>query len=369
MISAAAAANGSFASSRRRKIPCQLIKFGWDALYVSDLSARVTALNALPFTGYGVQTKKQPMAPTAISQATYATELAAWPTLNATHNWILIFMEDSSTDPGYKWDDDALWSTVSANLGNLAAAIASSGKAIDGILLDTEYYGSSRDYSNFGSTTTPWSGSGGSEPAGYTAAQARDLARSRGKSCMNQVISQWPSAKFMTTYGPWLGESKSWTGGHLLGNNVAWDNELQAAFITGLQEACLGTQAKYVDGGECSYGCRTPAEFMSTVTWQKSGLAASGTFLYPTTTLINGVPGVTQAALGTYDYDVDTPSPHPLMSDSNLQSCLTNALQACDEYTWFYTEGSNWVSSAYSSNPAPAQSTINAVAAALQSAR
>lgn len=337
-----------------------LIHHGWDLATPSQIKSHAALIDSRPFDGITVNLptlSNDTLSGTAHSLTEYQTALSPMPAMtHVTHNFVIVRM----MQPSYDYYSDAQWATAAQNFKNLAQAARATG-LFDGIVLDTEYYGSGTNPWNFGTSTTPWtySATAGATP-GHTATDARDTATRRGKQIADAVYAAWPSASVMTTYGPWVGETKTASTGFAgTGyNDVAWANELMGAFTVGMVESASAAGTQYVDGGEL-YQARTSSQYLAAYNWVKSGLASSGSFLVPST-FAPSYPKAVSSAWGVFDHDM-LQSGWPIMTASAFQSQMTLALKQADKYSWQYSEAYDWLGTGYPSTVVP-QSFLDATA-------
>jgi hypothetical protein len=354
----------AFASSGTTRV--LHIHHGLDVATPSQIAANAALIDSRPMDGVTVLLpglSNHSLSRTPHSLADYARALAPMPHLRrVVHNFVLIRV----TDP-ISWSDDAAWRTASRNLANAAAAARARGQ-FDGVFLDTEYYGRGRYPWDFGTGHRPWTSSvhSGATP-GVSATRARDLVAARGRQVAAAIGAAWPKAVVVTTYGPWVGESRTTTvgGWGAFGyNDVAWRNELLGTFAGGVAEAAAARPTMtYVDGGEV-YQARTVGDFSAAQAWMKNGLAASGT-------RVLRQPGTYAATVsvgfGVYDRDMRARG-WPPMSATQWQTTLTNAVDKADRYVWSYSEAYNWTGTRSPATPVP-PTILAATAVALALAR
>jgi hypothetical protein len=341
------------------------IHHGFDLATPSQIAAHAALIDSRPIDGVTVNLptlSNDTLYGVAHSQAEYASALSAMPRLQrVTHNFVVV-----RTMHPIAWYDDASWSTITQNLAHLAAAAAAKGQ-FDGIFVDVEYYGSGTYPWNFGTGTAPWtfSSTGGAVP-GHSASDANATVSSRGRQAGDAIAAAWPSAAVLTTYGPWVGETKTGSAGGWGGfgyNDTAWTNELMGSFTGGLADAAAAHPTMtYVDGGEV-YQAHTPTEYATAYAWMKTGLASSGSVVVrdPST-----YASAVSAGFGVYDKDMRVTN-WPTMGATQWQGVLKNALSTADRYVWSYSEAYDWLGTGWPTTPVPADiltATANAMAAA-----
>jgi len=336
-----------------------LIHHGQDIIYFDRASTYLATIDDKPYDGVTFALRNEPLSAATVSQSTFAGELAALPTFtHSTHNFVRVLF----AWPQYDWSNAAEWNRIATNFRNLAAAIAASGKQIDGILLDTEAYGVS---------PWPWDyepGVGANGTGALSLIDASALLESRGKQVMDAVLAGWPSARVLSLYGPWV--SYAGTGAGIAPtpyNDVYFANELQGPFMYGMVSSTFGTSARWIDGGEsAAYNSRSAADFTRVLNWQKTGLADSGYSAIKDPAQYKA--GIT-SSFGVYDHDAL--NSNSTISAPTYQAWLTAALQAqTDRYVWMYTEQYDWLGATFDTGHAPVpQEWIDAVAAAIAAAR
>jgi hypothetical protein len=308
-----------------------LIKLGQDIPTTAQFAANRALYESRPFDGWAIHTRAQVFTPTATSQATYATELAQFPTglTRSTHNFLrVLFLQQLD------FTSDAQWATMAQNAANLAAAARASGRQFDGLLIDNEFYGTGNLWDNLDQT----------------------LAQRRGEQIGRAIAGAWPEATTMILYGPWVSDPKTATAFGFGYNDVSWANEGMGPFAYGLAAGTFGSSAGFVDGGE-AYGARTATDFANIKAWQKTGLANNSALIRDPTAYKAKV----NASVGVYDRDMR--NGYSLFSPSTLTSLLDTALANVDSYVWLYTETYEWGASQSGKPPVP-QSYLDAVAAA-----
>jgi hypothetical protein len=308
-----------------------LIKLGQDIPTTAQFAANRALYESRPFDGWAIHTRAQVFTPTATSQATYAAELAQFPTglTHSTHNFLrVLFLQQLD------FTSDAQWATMAQNAANLAAAARASGRQFDGLLIDNEFYGTGNLWNDLDQT----------------------LAQRRGEQIGRAIAGAWPEAAVMILYGPWVSDPKTATAFGFGYNDVAWANEGMGPFAYGLASGTFGSPTRFVDGGE-AYGARTATDFANIKAWQKTGLANNSALIRDPTAYKAKV----NPSVGVYDRDMR--NGYSLFSPSSLTSLLGTALASADSYVWLYTETYEWGASQSGKPPVP-QTYLNAVAAA-----
>lgn len=336
------------------------IHHGWDLSDPSQIALNKATIESRPMDGVTVILRglsDQTFDPTHVhTQTEYATALAKMPVMTkVVHNFVIVRVMHPVS-----WTTDSQWTTISNNFKALAAATKAKGQ-FDGIFFDVEWYGSG---------TYPWNYPGAFGTNAPTLSSALVTVQNRAKQVAQAVGTAWPTAQFLTTYGPWVGTSKtvqSTGGGWNFGyNDTSATNELMGAFgggiAWGLAAAGAGTAGgRYVDGGEV-YQAHSSTEYAKVAAWQKN-IATAGTGMIPSPT---SYPGVLSRSFGVYDRDMRV-SGWPLATASQWQTWMTNSLTASDKYVWSYSERYDWMNNGYPSTKVPAEiltATKNALAAA-----
>lgn len=318
--------------------------------YLADNPAQY---DALPFDGStflmdGFTTKvmsQEAVDGTAITQ--YISQINGTVFSRARHNWALVY-----ATPAGPFSD---FSVTASNFGKLAAAIAANPNNIEGIFFDNEQY--------FGSS---WADCGGAAQT-----ECRVLAHQAGKKVMQAIIANWPKARVMTLHGPGLSapESSDWYNQYVPYNDVAWANPFQGNFIAGMVDATVGTQARYIDGGEI-YQLQTEEQFLAARQWMKTGLAAVRSIV--PASLAEIWPVYSMTAFGTYDWPEGFRAAYfnyrPTQTAAMIESENTNAIAASDKYAWFYNEQHNFAGNPRSNGKPDLKTTLPDWYAALEAA-
>jgi hypothetical protein len=148
---------------------------------------------------------------------------------------------------------------------------------------------------------------------------------------MQACQEEFPEIQVLHLHGPYLSES----GVPQTVNTQRGYYNLPGPFFVGMVEASVGTPAKVIDGGE-NYIFRTVADFETSYQWRKYTIASSSWNsvnipvslkpLWPSNVSISF--GVDDGIGGVY---AKTPAV--------LKTTLENALNRCDDYVWFYSQG------------------------------
>jgi hypothetical protein len=248
--------------------------------------------------------------------------LASGKLRHLTQNWVVI--NAGVTAPFSEWDR-----VVIPNWRKLARSAAAAG--LSGVYLDTEDYNAegggrpvwwSPKTGGLGmcpdSNPNTWSCGhpGPSVPFGMCPlmVQCRKEALEAGRAVMSAVIEEWPSARIMTTFGPWVSDNRTGANGISLNPptyRFSWrQHPVVGAFAAGLAAGTLGTAAQYIDGmemytqntasdvarmrawakGECGTAPCVNSTCPATQPYMYGNTSASGTFCCPTR-----VPGAANA--------------------------------------------------------------------------
>lgn len=345
-----------------------LVEHGWDVSTASEIAARRSQVDSLPFDGVSVRPQVEPLGRSTVSSAAAAQDLAALPAMtNVTHNFLLMRMLDNApagAPHAYDFYDDALWARIAQNAASYAAA-ARAASGFDGIMIDTEYYGVGPNPWNFGASTAPWtySETAGATP-GRSAAQAQAKVQARGRQVMDAIRAAWPGAKVMFFRAAWLSEPASFTPDRFDGNNVAWANELNGPFVVGFVSSAQGSQAQIIDGTEL-YTQRSLADFRNVYSWAKTGLPDHGGRIVPAGD-VTAAGYKSHISVAQVVYDRDVLNSYATLSPAVLGDLVAMSLRTSDTYTWMYTESFDWRSTGWpATRVTPAY--VDAVAAARSS--
>lgn len=349
------------ASSRRPF----LVEHGWDTCTARELAANASLVNQLPFDGVSVRAEAEPLSRRRVSADLAIRDLSAMPVMpNVSHNFLVLRMVDNARAGGpqaYDFYDDALWSTISQNVADYAAA-ARTAPGFDGIMIDTEYYGTGPNPWDYGTSTIPWTASAtaGAVP-GRSQAEAIAIVQSRGRQVMDAIRSTWPAAKVMHFRGPWLSESATYTPTRFNGNNVAWANELNGPFVLGFVSSAIGSQAQVIDGTELSTQ-RSLLDFQNVYRWAKTGFADFGGRLLPSGD-VTAQAYKAHISVAQEVFDRDALHGYATLPPEQLRDLITWAMQTSDSYAWLYTEAYDWRSTGWPTTRVTAPY-VQAVAAA-----
>jgi hypothetical protein len=210
------------------------------------------------------------------------------------------------------------WSVPIQNFANLARALKEAG--LKGICFDNEQY-----FEQWASYPD-----GVAYPA-YTKAQYQTQARLRGKQVMEAMVAEFPDIVVITLHGPYISEPEApWQLGF---PGVVDGNAFMGPFFVGMHEG-RGSQATNVDGGEI-YWLRDDNDFAVVADWRRNDIASDAVDCdFIPDSLRPSWPDTISLSFGVYDM----PSGGQAMSPLILASTLANALEAADQYVWFYTE-------------------------------
>lgn len=247
-----------------------VIKHGWDLPNVGRLSRAdfVTEINESPFDGVvfsgGATTRVFGTAD--LSATDIADLMQVHADANFTrpmHNYFIMYVDSFGG-----FDDEAAVSRLVANARAFAQGAGDAG--FEGILFDNEVYDGD-----------PWTySSGACDNAQTTFEACGEAAFNAGRRMMSAMIEVWPEARFMPLFGIWLDDPR--TAPHIQSFAWAgdWDDpdDVDGNFLAGVFAATVGTNARYVDGGEL-YGLRTQDEFRQAAEWTTAGVAEDNQFI------------------------------------------------------------------------------------------
>ena len=197
-----------------------------------------------------------------------------------TQNWVVV--NAGVTAPFAEWDR-----VVIPNWRKLARSAAAAG--LTGVYLDTEDYNAEG-----GGTPVWWSPKTGglgmcpdSNPATWSCGhpgpsvpfgicplmvQCRKEALEAGRALMSAVIEEWPAARIMTTFGPWVSDNRTGAKGVSLNPptyEFSWrQHPVVGAFAAGLAAGTLGTGGRFIDGMEM-YTQNTASDVARMRAWAK----------------------------------------------------------------------------------------------------
>lgn len=269
-------------------------------------------------------------------------DLGAMPQLKkVTHNFVLCRLLDdaapASTVSPFDVFNDATWDTIAANLAIYAQAARATGM-FDGVIFDTEYYGNGPNPWDYDSIPAPWVYTVSRPWSLSTAAQAK--SQQRGKQTMDALRTAWPDIVAFHFRGAELSDPATTLPNNMMGNDVAWANELAGPFFLGGVESAVGTSATIVNGGE-SYSQRTLVDFQNAYSWLKTRLADSGGPIIPFGN-VSAASYKSTVSVASQVFDRDMNNNYAPLSATEVSRLLALAKQTTDRYVWFYTEQFDW---------------------------
>jgi hypothetical protein len=326
---------------------------GVDSTYASTHKAEI---DALPFDGIvfapSVELSKTTFSSVSHTVAEYKSSMAGMAPsgfAKTKHNFAVIYAEN----PG----NVSTWANVSSNLANLAQAANETG--IEGIFFDTELY----ELTN-GVPSTAWL----PEDAcpSQSTAQCRAAMQVAGQNAMAAMRAKWPAVKIMTTYGPYLGDNK--TFGYVNGSfspcpykdfTNAEQNMNIAYFTVGLLEGTVGNSATYIDGGE-NYSLHDNTAAKKFYDWRKT-IEPQQSAIIPNT-LRNAWPAKLNVAQGIQD---DIWCQYDGGADKNQTATgwkkdLVATINNTDEYVWAFARLHRWYANSDGRFPHVTQDFIDA---------
>jgi hypothetical protein len=319
-----------------------LIQHGWDVSTAASTAANAAQIDALPFDGISIHPAFNPCGLQPVTLAQAQADLYAMPKLkNVTHNFFLCRLIDDaapgSTVSPFDVFNDATWNTIASNLAIYAQAARATGM-FDGVIFDTEYYGNGPNPWDYDTIPTPWIYTTSRPWSLSTVAQA--TAQRRGKQTMDAVRSAWPDIVAFHLRGAELSDPATNQPSNMMGNDVAWANELAGPFFLGGVESTAGTPATIVNGGE-SYRQRSLVDFQNAYSWLKTRLADSGGPIVPFGN-VSAATYKSTVSVASQVFDRDMNNNYAPFSASEVSRLLALARQATDRYVWFYTEQFDW---------------------------
>jgi hypothetical protein len=312
----------------------KLIEFGWDEPDTSFLRAHIAEMQQTPFDGCVFHAGFRKADGTKGSftwdswgqQQFRQADLAdAFADLRATHfgRFKENFLRFNTTPAKIDWFDD--YTTVLSN-AKLAAKLARAGHC-PGILFDIEQYNDplfdyrkQRDTKNKG-----WE---------IYAAQVR----LRGRQVMQAFQEGYPGLTVFLTFGYCLPWHESYSG---KGSLADCHYGLLAPFLDGLIEAARGP-TRIIDGHELSYGYKTAEQFTAarkTVTQD----------LLPIVRDTEKCRRMVSLGFGVWldqdwrknGWNTDDVSKNYFTPEA-FETSVHEALKACDDYVWTYSETPRW---------------------------
>jgi myo-inositol-hexaphosphate 3-phosphohydrolase len=345
-----------------------LIKYGQDTPSVSQVRANPASITNLPFQGWVLD--GETWATDLFSSTAYTTPSTDFDLPDMKHVTDNFYRAGVFTQDQWSWTNDAFWNTTQANMTKFAQAMKAkvdAGEPWKGVVIDPEWYGNGNPF-NYGTGQNNWtySATAGATP-GLQPAEAKALVERRGKQVMDGLRAGWPEIDVFVTYGTWLSDPDTFTELPANGvpiNDFMWANELGGHFINGFYNGAYGsTGVEILDGAEV-YSPRTQAQFDTLADWVNSGTANSGNVVPAARAteykaLTKAMPPV---------YDLDESNNYALHSASSIQSMVTKALNAGEDYAWLYTEEHEWSGISQSGKPAVPAAYVDAVEAGIASA-
>lgn len=320
-----------------------VIEHGSDAARVADTVKNAAKIDALPFDGITIVPIENPCSATPLQSATAQRDMAAMPRLTkVTHNFLLCRFTDNAPVGGvtpYDMKNDTAWATIASNLAGYAAAAQATG-LFDGVMIDTEYYGTGPNPWDYDTIPIPVDYSKAPNRPWTLPADAKARAQSRGKQLAAALQAVWPNIVLFSLRGAALSDPSTYRSANFGGNDVAWANELAGPFFVGMVEAVAGSKATLVDGGE-SYYQRSNDDFRKAYAWMKSGLASSGGPIVPSGAVTVAMyKSTVSVASQTMDGDIRRKTgPY---TPAQLKEILANASKNTDKYVWLFSELYDW---------------------------
>jgi hypothetical protein len=312
-----------------------LLYQGHDSVMPSYIASNVAEIDGFPFDGitFGLPGLAYATAgSSSISLATYKASMAPVKTAGltkTTHNFVMTYVGSPGTID--------TWSNVLVpNFANLADAARDAG--VEGIMFDTETYDGNTMFQP--NLSCP----------GLSIAVCRDRMYTAGKNTMIAMAARYPTLKFITNFGPSVGDpltdqnigSAYSPCGH---RNWSSDpgNQMVSSFAIGLLAGTIGTSATYVDGGE-DYDVHSDQAANAFYDWRKTGIAAQSPFV--PADIKSAWSGKISLSFGALDdfnwcqYDGTSSA----SSAAGVQVDLTVRLKKADEYVWLFARAHRWYS-------------------------
>ncbi|MGL4174893.1 MAG: hypothetical protein ACRCSN_02360 [Dermatophilaceae bacterium] len=235
-----------------------------------------------------------------------------------THNLVR-----AQVRPEAKWDDNAAWTRISANFGEIAKVSKAAGAK--GILFDIE------NYTNVNNDGKVWDEGLFNWDQGVDGdlAKAEQLARQRGKELMSAVLAAQPDAEVVFSRGTTdcvdtPVEVDPWTDPDVF--------ELQCPFIAGALDAATAP-GQVQDGGQL-YNLRDGDDFSAAYTWRDSGLLAE-----PQMDFLSDADKTRWTEYTHQSYGVMTKwrqNEKYVMDPAAYEEALFQALTNADDVAWAY---------------------------------
>lgn len=161
-----------------------------------------------------------------------------------------------------------------------------------------------------------------------------------GKRMMEAIISEWPEAKLMAFFGPYINDPRTykWINRYAKANNWSNRRDIKSEFLIGVFAATVGNQAQFVDGGEL-YGLRTQRDYKLTAQWNKDEMAKESPFIPDN--LKQAYRQQLGVGFGLYDDRVPQYKSVPKVTPQLWKSMIKGATQEAD-VVWLYTEIHDW---------------------------
>lgn len=310
----------------------KLLLFQQQIPTVDYVTSHPTEVNALPYEGifFSLPSIDSMRAGSVIPVSQFTQELATYKAMHTQltkvrHNFVYVRLV--KTGP---------FATQTANtaqsLANLAQAARDAG--LTGIAFDNE------DYENDiwdPSITCP----------GKDAATCQQEAVISGKEVMQAVIAKWPDVVFISMLGPYFGDATTFQS--ILHEAPQPKHLILGAYTIGMNEATIGTNATYVDGGE-KFSVHTSAEADADYILRKQTMPQSSP-LIPASKK-SAWTNALSLAFTLYDEQGGTPA--------RWQEDIHVNAQASDEYAWVFSFNHVWLGAPGSGKQAADSSWIQA---------
>lgn len=301
------------------------IKHGWDIPIARVLPQMAQEVSESPFDGivFSGEQASRTFSGRDIPTADIRKSLAPLDKIPKEHpfeKFIILYVD--SIEGGFNGPN---LNTMIKNVEEMAKVAAS--KNIKGIAFDNEVY-----------RGDPWT-----MPAscpGLDRKACGKAAFEAGKKMMRAVVKHWPDVIFLSFFGPWLHDPRTytWINQYAPQNDWSDSKDVSGDFLAGVFAATQGNAATFVDGGEI-YGLRTRKDFNRTALWMRDIMVKESPF-FPDD-LREAYSKEMKVGFGIYDDRKHLFSQFPRLTPGSWKAVIQNALQESD-LVWIYTERHDW---------------------------
>lgn len=302
-----------------------VIKHGWDIPTAKALPNMVQELQASPFDGVvftGGEASRtftgKPVDPAKVKA--HLAALKAMPQDHKFENFIILYVD--AIEGGLAGPN---LDTMIRNVELMAQEVAPT--KVRGIAFDNEVY-----------RGDPWTmphACPGLDRKGC--GQAAFLA---GQKMMSAIIKHWPNVEFLSFFGPWLHDPRTYTWINQYAKQNDWSDpkDVSGDFLAGVFSATVGNPARFIDGGEL-YGLRTQEDFRKTAVWMRDVMIKESPF-FPDD-LRKAYPQQMGVGFGIYDDRVHLFSSIPRLTPQSWAKTIAAAKKEA-QLVWIYTERHDW---------------------------